>query len=63
MDQHEVKFSTIPKFSKKYNIPTHLVRVMCKNNRLPGFFIGNRFYLNETLAIQELHDLSVEGKA
>ena len=54
-------FKTTRKFSKKYKIPEHLVRSMVKRGELPGFYSGNRFNINERLALKRLDEMSISG--
>lgn len=40
------QFQTIRQVAKLFNLPEHLIRRLVKTGRAPGFYSGNRFYLN-----------------
>ena len=50
--------TTIRKFSKKHNLPEHLIRSLCKRGELPGFYQSSRFYINEGMALDKLNSMS-----
>lgn len=55
---NELSITTIRKFSKKYNVPEHLLRSMCKRGILPGFNEKSRFYVNEGQTLELLNNMS-----
>lgn len=40
------QFQTIRQVAKLLNLPEYSVRRLVKTGRAPGFYSGNRFYLN-----------------
>ena len=50
--------STIRQFAQDNNVPEHLVRQLVQTKVLPGFYRGNRYYVNVPLAMQTISDLS-----
>ena len=50
--------TTIRKFAKKYGMPEHLIRSMCKRGEIPGFFQNSRYYVHERLALDKLNNMS-----
>ena len=54
---------TISRFAKKYGLPAHLIRSLCKQKKLPGFYQQTRFYLHERRALETLNELCDSGTA
>lgn len=40
------QFQTIRQVAKLFNLPEFSIRRLVKTGRVPGFYSGNRFYLN-----------------
>lgn len=43
---NSTQFQTIRQVAKLFNLPEYSIRRLVKTGRAPGFFSGNRFYLN-----------------
>lgn len=40
------QFQTIRQVAKLFNLPEYSIRRLVKTGRAPGFYSGNRFYVN-----------------
>ena len=52
---------TIRDVSKKYGLPDFMLRSMQKRGELPGFYSGNRFYVNCDLFLKEIENKSMSS--
>lgn len=61
MEFHEKRFMTIREVAKTGILTEHHLRLLEKQNRLPGIRSGNRFKVNLPLLIEQLDDESKEA--
>lgn len=50
------QFQTIRQVAKLFNLPEFSIRRLVKTNRVPGFYSGNRFYVNVPEFQNQLHN-------
>lgn len=49
---------TIRGESRETNLPEHFLRSLLRQNRLPGFYAGTRYYVNHDLLMEQLDAMS-----
>ena len=50
------RFVTIRELAKSGILPEFVLRRMCAENRLPGFYSGRKFLVNETIFMKWIAD-------
>lgn len=62
MDEQQTKFMTIRQTAKTGILPESRLRLMQKQNRLPGIQSGNRFLVNVGLLMEDLQAASRQAQ-
>ena len=61
MDTTTPRFKTIRQTAATHILSEHHLRLMLKQGRLPGFFVGNRFLVNVPKLEEQLDAVSVSN--
>ena len=57
----DTNFPTIRQNARLGPVSEHYLRIMLKQGRLPGFYVGNHFHVNRKLFLAQLDEMSVEN--
>ncbi len=52
---------TINQAAKKIGLPHNALRIMLHEGRLPGFYVGTRYYVNYDLLVETIYETSREN--
>ena len=58
MEVHYMTVFTIRGEARESNLPEHFLRSLLRQNQLPGFYAGTRYYVNHELFMEQLDAMS-----
>ena len=53
---------TIREEARTSGLPEHFLRTLLRQNRLPGFYAGTRYYVNHDVFMEQLDTISRNGE-
>ena len=57
-----MKIYTVRGEARASGLPEHFLRTLLRQNRLPGFYAGTRYYVNHDVFMEQLDTLSRNGE-